>query len=241
MKIALIQGVTGLWEQTEIHSSYPELKKRHLEKLAFPGTKIEILHPEKGPESVETTYDEYVYAPGILEKVKEAERRRFDAAIIGCFGDPALHAAREIVNMPVVGTGQASMLLAMSLGDRFSIITLLSSSIPWRNARIYGVDSKLASVRTIKIPVLEVYKDEEKTKRLFMKEAQSAINIDDADVIVPGCGHFSIWAKELEEKLGVPVIDPGGASLKLAEALAGLRIAQSKKAYPKPRRKKRKV
>lgn len=244
MKIALIQGVLGLVERTKTNENYTELKKKHLEELAFPDTEIEILHPERGPETVETAYDESIYAPGILAKVKEAEQRGFDAAIIGCFLDPALHAAREIVNIPVVGTGQASMLLAMSLGDSFSIISLNYGSIRkriWRNARIYGTDSRLASVRTIDMPVIELYKDDEKTKRLFTKEAQSAINIDEADVIVPGCGHFSIWAKDIEKELGVPVIDPGSAAIKLAETLARLRISHSKKAYPKPRKIKRVV
>jgi allantoin racemase len=39
----------------------------------------------------------------ILEKVKEAEEKKFDAVIIDCMGDPALDAARELVSFPVIG------------------------------------------------------------------------------------------------------------------------------------------
>ena len=37
------------------------------------------------------------------QKVKWAEEKKYDAVIIDCFIDVALDAARELVNIPVVG------------------------------------------------------------------------------------------------------------------------------------------
>lgn len=46
-------------------------------------------------------------------------------------------------------------------------------------------------------------------------------------------------AKALEEKLGVPVIDPAVAALKLAEILVDMKLTHSKVYFPKPPEKHR--
>lgn len=232
LKIMVIIPTSGL------NPSAIKLRKKHLEELAWPGTEIEIDTLEKGPESIQSTYDGYFGAPSYLIKVKEAEEKGFDAIVNHCACDLAMDGAREIANIPVVGLAQSSMLLAAYLGDRFSMIEPVDTLIPMkmRLVRRYGIEAKLASVRAINVPVLELYKDMEKTKRAFLEEARKAIDNDGADVIVPGCGGFSIFAFEMQEKLGVPVIDPGAAGLKMAEMLVRLKLTHSKHAYPKPAR-----
>ncbi|NIM45270.1 MAG: hypothetical protein GTO54_06505 [Nitrososphaeria archaeon] len=48
-------------------------------------------------------------------------------------------------------------------------------------------------------------------------------------------------AEELGDKLGVPVIDPTAAALKMAESLVDLGLSHSKLVYPKPPEKVRKT
>jgi len=57
-------------------------------------------------------------------------------------------------------------------------------------------------------------------------------------VIVMGCGFMSGMAKEIEEELGVPVIDPWAAAIRFAEMLVTLDLSHSKRAYmpPPPKR-----
>ncbi|RDB42680.1 hydrogenase expression protein HupH [Halomonas sp. DQ26W] len=47
----------------------------------------------------------------------------FDAILLACFGEPGIAAVREISPVPVVGMLEASLLTAIQLGERFSIIT----------------------------------------------------------------------------------------------------------------------
>ena len=63
--------------------------------------------------------------------------------------------------MPIVGPGEAAMLLAASLGHRFAIVTVLDAIVqPLRRlAWSVGVLDKLAAVRAIGVPVLELYRD----------------------------------------------------------------------------------
>jgi allantoin racemase len=202
------------------------------------GTEISIVNVKKGPESIESEYDEEVAAPFVLQEVKIAEQDGMDGVVIFCFGNVATHAAREAVSIPVVGLGEASQLLAILLGNRFSILSTISSAVPrlWRKAKAMGVDPWLISVKAINIPVLS--KDEEEVKEALLREGRSATE-DGADVIVLGCGTYFGVEKWLEEQLGVPVIHCALAALKIIELLVRLKLSHSKKAFPYPPEKRR--
>nr|WP_163501504.1 aspartate/glutamate racemase family protein [Halomonas socia] len=60
---------------------------------------------------------------GLAEKHLAAEPARFDAILLACFGEPGISAVREISPVPVVGMLEASVLSALQLGGRFSVIT----------------------------------------------------------------------------------------------------------------------
>lgn len=93
--------------------------------------------------------------------------------------------------------------------------------------------SKLASVRTINIPVLELL-DHDKAKEAILREAKKAVEEDGAHVIILGCAGMSPVIREIQHKLNIPVIDPGNTALKMAELLVSMNLSQSKKCFPKP-------
>ena len=234
----------------KIHVIIPILYNKHFEEVtingykaaARPGTEISVTSLEKGPDSIESMYDELLAAPWILEKVKTAEAEGFDAIIIDCMGDPALYAARELAKIPIIGPGEASMALAYIVSHKFSVLTVLQRVIPrFKNKiRMYGFNKKLASVRSIEIPVLELEKEEE-TKAALLVEGKRAIEDDGADTIILGCTGMIGMAKGLQDSLGIPVIDPSVASLKIAESLVDMEISHSKMVYPTPPDKIRKL
>jgi len=219
--------------------------KREFENFAAKGTEIEVVNLAKGPASVESRYDDAVATPDVLTKVKEAEEAGFDGVIVDCFGDVGVKVAREITTIPVVGAGEASMVFAAALGHRFSVITVLKNLVPILTdaAKVLGVHEKLASIRYVDIPVLEVA-DKERLKKALYQEMLDAIEKDGAHVLVLGCtgmtGVASDLGKMLKEKgYDVPVIDPSAASLKFAEALVRMGIKQSKLTYMEPPEKER--
>ncbi len=235
MKILVVLPVTGL------STSAVETRRRHLLDVASPETRLDVAALKDGPASIESALDEYYAAPELIAKAKEAEEKGYDGVVNHCFGDPGIHAARETVRIPVVGAGESAMALASILGDSFSVVTILKETIPAikRLARLTGVEEKLASVRAVDIPALQLYNDPAASKKAFLKQAWRTIEHDDADVVVPGCGGFSVWANELSRELNVPVVDPGGTALKIAEALVRLRISHSVRSYPRPTEKTR--
>jgi allantoin racemase len=194
--------------------------------------------PPDGPLSIESAYEEYLAVPATLACIQDLECRGVDGAIVGCFGDPGVDAARELVRMPVVGPGEAAMLVTASLGQRFAIVTVLDAIVqPLRQlAWSTGVLDKLASVRSVDIPVLELYRDLGRTFDRMVEVGRRCIEQDDADTLVLGCMTMAFSGRhgDLAQALGVPVVSPAHAALKLLEALVGAGLSHSKRAYPVP-------
>jgi len=212
---------------------------------AFPGTEISFSHLDYGPASVESELDEAICVPDFLRKAKEAEAEGCDAVISDCFGDPAVKPAREMLNIPIVGAAEASMHFAATLGQRFSVVTVLPNILPLIEnlATHYGVEKKLASVRSVNIPVLEL-DDKEKLISALHHEMVEAIMKDGAHVLVLGCTGMMGVAKELEQLLKqdgfeVPVVNAAAASLKFTEALVSMGLKQSRLTYMTPPKKTR--
>lgn len=217
----------------------PEFKKvseGQARKVCRQDVDLEVVGIESGPASIESIYESALAEPFAAEKIKEAEERGFDAVAITCMCDAGLHAGRELVNIPVTSALESSVLLASALGMKFSIVTISDSLIPMfhKNLRSIGVESNLASIRSVNIPVLELWDDIEKMRQALLTEAKKAIEDDGAHVIVLGCTGMTGMAQWLKEQIGLPVIDGLEAAIKLAEVLVDLRLSQSKRTYQKP-------
>ncbi|MFI1913697.1 aspartate/glutamate racemase family protein [Nocardia sp. NPDC020380] len=123
-----------------------------------------------------------------------------------------------------IGMGEAAMLLASTLGHRFSVI---AGRRKWtaqieQNALLAGMDRHLASVREVNMTVPEALADPDAFLARVRAAARLAVDRDGAEVIVlseiapPG------FARALRAELGVAFVDPGMAAWKWAEMMAGL-------------------
>jgi allantoin racemase len=235
MKIKIIIPNSGMSPKT--------LKEREamLKKIASINTDISVDCIKGGPESIESNYDEALASIHILDGVAKAEKDGFDAVIIYCGSDPALEAARELVDIPVVGPGKASILMVNDLSYRYSILTVLEDTIASdrEHVRKCGDITRLASIRSIGIPVSDVRDDMERTNEALLDAGRKAIEIDGAHALVLSCLGMAGMGERLQEALGVPVIDPAFLAVKYAELLVTLRLRQSRLSYTKPRDKSR--
>lgn len=215
------------------------------EGLVNADTELDMVQIETGPASIESAYDEMLAVPGTVLKAIEAERDGVDAVVINCMGDPGLHPSREAVTIPVVGPCEATMHLASMLGHTFSVVTVMETLRPQfeNQAKVYGVREKLASVRAVEIPVLELERDWDRMIAEMTEQAVRAVEDDGASVIMFGCTGMAGAAEAVEAGLvargydGVPVIDSMAAAIKVAEAIVGTKLTHSKRSYPFPPRK----
>ena len=163
---------------------------------------------------------------GTLELVTKAEASGYDGFVIGCFNDPGLVEAREVAKqLVVVAPCEASLHLAATLGRRFSILVGRRADIPpiRENVLRYGFGERVASFRTIDIPISEFQSDPQRTTDRLMEIAGEAVREDSADVILLGCTNYFGLYGAVQEEVGVPVLDPIISSLKFAELLVDLR------------------
>lgn len=205
-------------------------------RYANPGTEIVGVTPPWGPPGIEGYFEGFLSAVAVMEAVTAVEEP-FDAVVMAGFGEPGREGVRELLDVPVMDITEASALLACTLGHRFSIVTTLKRAVAMIEEVLtaVGLSGRCASIRPTGLGVLDLERDHHQTKRRLVEEARLAVEQDDAEVIILGCGGLGGFDKELEAEIGVPVIDGIVAAVKLAEACHAYHISTSKvNAYQKP-------
>lgn len=180
----------------------------------------------RGPHHVEYHYYEALVLPDLLHTIMKAERDGYDAAVIGCFYDFGLKEAREITTrMVVTAPAESAALMACTLGDRFSVLVGRRKSIPDMRDNIHriGLRDRLASFREVALGVLDFQTNHDKTLRRFVETGRQCIEQDGAEVLILGCTATFGFYRELQDALGVPVIDATVAPVKYAEYLVDVR------------------
>lgn len=198
-------------------------------RAASPGSEIVALNPKTGPVSIEGYYDEAISVPGLLDVVRET--RGVDGVVVACFDDTGLDAARCLTTAPVVGIGEAGFHFASVLSNKFSVVTTLSRSVPAieHNLVRYGLAHRCARVRASDVPVLDLEKGDPDSRARIAREIRLAIDEDRAEAIVLGCAGMTDLAASFAEEFGLPVLDGVACAVAMAESIARIGLATSKR------------
>jgi Asp/Glu/hydantoin racemase len=183
-----------------------------------------VRHLEEGPPHLEYHVYEHEALGPMLELMREAEQDGCGAGIIGCFYDGGLRELRETLRMPVVGMAEASLLLATTLGHRFSIIVGRRKWIPKMsdNLLLYGLERRLASFRSVEMGIPDVLADPDRFFDRTLEEARRAVDEDGAEVVVLSEISAPAFWERARAELPAPLVDPGVACWKWAEMAAEL-------------------
>ena len=224
--------------QTEVGQAEVDRRLAKLRGWVSDDVEVDIGLPQNGPGSVESRTDASLTVPELLHGVVAAEREGYHVVIVSCYSDPGMEAARELVSIPVIGSGQSSMHVAAQLGGRFSIIAsgTGSGSRAYENPRKYGLGQSHVSTRGVGLSVMDLAKDRERTLARIAEVGRQAVDEDRAEVLILGCMSMAFHdiTGELGERIGVPVVNPVPASLSLAEYLVRAGLSHSRAAYPAP-------
>jgi allantoin racemase len=201
-----------------------------LEQVRGSSTELTVVNPTTGPGAVESAYDEVLAAAVIVQMVRDAESDGFDAVVIACFSDPGLEAAREIAYIPIIGIGEAAHHMAAMLGYTFSIITVMEERIPHLEQRVIksGLKEKLTSIVPLGLKVADTERRPSATRTAILQAGRKALDVHGAEVLILACAGMGKYVAGLERELGVPVISPTAAGLKIAEVLVSLELKHSK-------------
>lgn len=161
---------------------------------------------------------------GILTIAAHAEEDGADACIIDCFTDPGLEEASHKLNIPVIGVGQAGMLLAHAIRRRFAVITTeeaIARKIR-ENAMHYGLASNLHSVSAIDIPFDQVPKRVDEMLERLARVGKDLLS--EVVTLVMGCTELAELSARFceilkEHQPNVQVVNPLTAATRLAETI----------------------
>ncbi|MGE7121552.1 aspartate/glutamate racemase family protein [Peribacillus sp. NPDC046944] len=229
-----------IWHQslTSIESVVPyrDAVLKHIDRVARPGVEV-VLHgmeKETYPSNYPGHFITYSYLQNLhreqfVRAALMAESAGYDAMFIGTIPDVGLLEARTLVDIPVIGYGQASFHIASMLGDRIGVVNFLAPLADElrQNAERYGLGGKLGPIVQTEIgfdDVLAGFENPELVIASFKKAAEKAI-AEGADIIVPGEGPMNVFlATHGISRIGdVPVIDSFAAGIKMCESLVDLK------------------
>jgi allantoin racemase len=216
------------------------LRRQQLQGLQFgPDLQFEYRAVKAGPVNYSSHHDFVLADACIFEAGCRAQDEGFAAVCIDTMSDSGVAALRSVLDIPVFGPGKVSMLAALMLGDRFSILTMASRWKPLYKKALdeLGMHHKCASVRAIEVPPDNqnlLSGKEADVFPLLEAAAMKAIESDGAEVIILGSTTMHQAHAYLQSRLPVPIINPGPLSYKMAEAALALGHSHSRVGYPRP-------
>jgi allantoin racemase len=191
--------------------------------------------------SIESIYDEMLAVPHYIQNSIDAEEEGYDAVILSCGSDPGLEAIREAVKIPVLGPGNSAMHLCSLIGHRFCRLVTHRTGrqrLVLEPYEKYNGLMKWVSSRDIGLTVRDVRGNIEGTLEACIKHGKLAIEQDTVDAITYSCMSIAFLDidQKLSKELGVPVINPAKAAVRMAETFIDFGMTHSKISYPIPLR-----
>ena len=201
---------------------------------ASAGTEIEAVTAPFGLPLIVSRADWLVAGPATLAALA-ARRGQYDAAVIACFGDPGLDAAKELLDVPVLGISEAAFHAACMLGRRFGIVSFTAALRPMFEECLahHGLTARCAGFRMGPPFAGDPGRVAEERRDLILELCRQSIEQDGAEVVILAGGPLAGLAPLLAPHVPVPLVDGTAAAVRLAEALVGLADA------PRPRRARR--
>jgi Asp/Glu/hydantoin racemase len=219
--------------------AYAAAMRAHLDHVAAAGTEIVMhgMHPatyqtEYPGNDIQFAYFQTLHGQQFVLGAIEAEEQGFDAFALTTSPEPGLQEIRSIVDIPVVGYTEASMLAGSMLGQRIAMLLFIAPAgeVVERNVARMGLASRFAGAHPTSFrfhDVLAAYEaDPAPLLDRFRADARALI-ARGVDVIIPGEAPLCLLLARcgVTEVDGVPVLDSLAATIKMTEMMVGLHRA----------------
>jgi allantoin racemase len=205
-----------------------DLMMRSAKAVVSPGVVLDALTAPRGVPYISCRAEAAIAGAIALECLAAAPAP--DVAILAAFGDPGLHAARELFDFPVIGVSEAAMLAACMLGGKFLILSFTSAMLGWYRdcVALHGLDARCAGVVALDLPFGAIESVQDAQAEALIAFAGEEARARDASCVIFAGAPLAGLAARARDRLDVPAVDPVAAAVKLAEALAALQPAKAK-------------
>ena len=226
----------SLFDAGRVPAYFDGVKKR-VGAIARPGTEVHLHSMPEGvygsrtpAECVIYPYIASLHAQIILDNARRAQAEGYDVFALSSVQDPAIQEARALLDIPVVGYGEAAMHFACLLGSRFVIIVFGERFDQMLDVRVRELGLAGRALPTMQMErtsfgdVAKGLEDATDIVQAFTHTAREAIALG-AEAIIPG----QLYLSEAITRAGVtridevPIVDGLAAVVKMAEVMADFR------------------
>ncbi|WP_246794782.1 aspartate/glutamate racemase family protein [Burkholderia perseverans] len=219
-------------------TQYNEMILRSVAPVIPADVEVEVRNITEGQPSIQNRTDWLENGMPVVRLARQIEQDGFDGIWLTDFDMCGVEAAREVIDIPIIGGFPTSAFSALAVSQRFSILTILPSTVAMQreHTHTYGLHDAFASIRVVDCPVAKLEDDDDLVRRTF-ELALACVREDGAQSILLGCTGFvdvaSRVSRMLTEALGayVPVIDPNHAGFGLLVSLVRMGIRPSRLTY----------
>jgi Asp/Glu/hydantoin racemase len=219
---------------------YVDGLKERIAEVVRPDTEV-VLHGQI-PGTYSSNYPGSDLAYGVLywmhglqwlAAAREAQDQGFDAIVLASIASPMAREMRTIVDIPVVGYGEAAFNLAGIYGRRAGMLFFIKERLDFwpEQLRQWGLQERFAGIEHAGVgfqDVLLAYLNADRRDEVVGKiiaQGEKLVRETGADVIVPGEMPMNLLLARagVHEIAGAAVIDGIAATFKFAEMLVDLK------------------
>lgn len=198
---------------------------------APPGTTVHSVSAPFGLPLIVSRADWLAAGPATLAALAQ-HGAECDAAVIACFGDPGLDAAKELLGVPVLGISEAAFHAACMLGRRFGVVSFTAALQPMFEDCLehHGLRGRCTGFRMGPAFDGDPGNVAEERRGLLLDLVRQCVAQDGAEVVILAGGPLAGVAAALQPQAAVPLVDGVAAAVRLAAAMVGMLPARTRRA-----------
>jgi allantoin racemase len=197
-------------------------------RFASPGTTVTGCNARFGARVIGSRTEAAVSAHALVDMLAE-EMPGHDAVVVGMSLDTGLWAARELLEVPVVGMSEAALMCACTMAPRFGLVVLgRNNAQPFRElVESYGLAGRLAGIAALEVTPEDRLRDPEALHGPVVDAARRLLERDGAEAVILAGAVMVGLPRALADRVPVPLIEGISCGMLLAEALVRLDVSRS--------------
>lgn len=219
-------------------SQFNDLLLKAVEPVLPPDVDVSVHNIDQGHDCIQNRTDWLENGFPVVRLAKSLQDQGFDGIWLSDFDMCGVEAAREVIDIPIIGGFPTSAFTALGLSQRFGILTILPSTLAMQQGHVltYGQSENFAGIAPIDCPVDQLSNVDVVVAKSF-PVALKLINERGAQSLLLGCTGFVGVAEKLSALLSealqayVPVIDPNQAGIGYLISLVRMGVRPSRLCY----------